>query len=96
MKKVMKIVVIVVKNHLMIMIFYIQLIYITKIEKNSLAAKAGLIRKDVIIGIDGKEVDSAAHFNHLLYKHKKGDKIKLKYIRNGSIKEVEILISVMK
>ena len=69
---------------------------ITKVENNSVAAIAGLARKDVIIEIDGKEVDSAAHFNYLLYKHKKGDKIRLKYVRNGATKEVEILISAMK
>lgn len=57
------------------------------IEDNKAASKAGLKVGDVIIELDGEKVSDVSHFKYLLYKHKIGDKIKIKYYRNNKINE---------
>lgn len=63
------------------------------IEKNKPADKAGLKVGDVIIEMDGKKVDDSSHFRYILYKHKVGDSIKVKYYRENKIKETTIKLS---
>lgn len=57
------------------------------IEKGKTADKAGLKVGDVIIELDGEKVDDVSHFKYLLYKHKIGDKIKVRYYRENKINE---------
>ena len=60
------------------------------VEEKKPAAKAGLKVGDVIIEVDGKKVDDVSHFKYELYKHKVGDKIKVKYYRENKLKETTI------
>ena len=60
------------------------------VEENQPAAKAGLEVGDVIIEIDGKKVEDVSHFKYNLYKHKVGDKVKVKYYRDNKLKETTI------
>ena len=60
------------------------------VEENMPASKSGLKVGDVIIEIDGEKVDNVSHFKYILYKHKLGDKIKVKYYRENKIGETTI------
>ncbi len=56
------------------------------------ADKAGLQPGDVIIAFDNTEIVSVASLRYHLYKHKNGDTIKVKYIRNGETKTTNMVI----
>lgn len=56
------------------------------------ASDAGLKKGDVIIEFSGKEVKSTAYFRYLLYNQKVGDTVKIKYYRDGKIKEASIIL----
>ncbi len=63
------------------------------IEEDKPADKAGLKVGDVIVEIDGEKVDDVSHFKYILYKHKVGDTIKIKYYRENKLKETTITLS---
>ena len=65
-------------------------IVITRVEKNSSAEKAGLKKGDVLVEIDGEKIKSTAHFKYLLYKHKIGDVVTVKYNRSNKIETKDI------
>ena len=65
-------------------------IYITAVEKGSSAEKAGIQAKDVIIGVDGKEVLTSADLSAIKDSHKVGDSIKILINRNG--KEMSVTL----
>lgn len=60
------------------------------VEENQPAHKAGLRVGDVLIEIDGEKIDNVSRFKYILYKHKIGDKIKVKYYRDNKINETII------
>ena len=63
---------------------------VAKVEKNGAAAKAGLEMEDVIVKIDGKEVDSLSKLRYYLFQYKIGDKIKLTCIRGKKEIDIEV------
>ena len=40
--------------------------------------------------MDGTAVENTSHFRYLLYKHKVGDTVTIKYIRNGNTEDVKL------
>lgn len=59
-------------------------IIITGVEENSPAKEAGLQENDVIVGVDGNDVQNTTDFKKYLYKHvKPGEKISVEIYRNG-------------
>ena len=56
-------------------------------------ASSKLEKGDVIIAIDGEEVTTVAELRYELYKHTPGEKIKIKYIRNGKENTIEITLT---
>lgn len=59
-------------------------VVIVAIEDNSPAAKAGLVANDVIVSIDGNQVNNSGELKQYLYKNvKPGEKIEVEYYRNG-------------
>ena len=60
------------------------------VEENQAAHKAGLKKGDVIIEMDGEKIEDVSHFKYSLYKHKVGDKIKVKYYRENKLEETTI------
>ena len=54
------------------------------------ADKAWLKVVDVIFEIDGKKVEDVSYFKYELYKHKVGDKVKVKYYRENKLEETTI------
>ena len=63
------------------------------IEEKKPAANAGLKVGDVIVEINGEKVEDVSHFKYILYKHKVGDTIKVKYYRENKLKDTTIILS---
>lgn len=58
--------------------------YITKIHPETLAEKFGMQRGDVIIGLNGKDIDSVKNFKKVLDKINLGEIIALKILRGNA------------
>lgn len=70
-------------------------VYVFQVRLDSPAGRIGLERGDVILSIEGKEVNSVTDVRNEVAAHKVGDKVKLVYERNGSETEVEITLEEM-
>ena len=70
-------------------------VYVFQVRLDSPAGRSGLERGDVILSIDGKEVNSVSEVRNEVASHKVGDKIKLKLERNGSESEIELTLEEM-
>ncbi|AYV72894.1 trypsin-like peptidase domain-containing protein [Bacillus sp. PK3-056] len=67
---------------------------IKAVSRNSPAQKAGLKELDVIVELDGEEiVDLIALRKHLYTEKKIGDKMEVKYYRNGKLETTELTLS---
>lgn len=60
------------------------------VEEGMPASTAGLKVGDVIIEMDGEKIEDVSHFKYKLYKHKVGDKVRVKYYRNNKLLETTI------
>lgn len=67
-------------------------VYLVSIEEFSAAEKAGLKIGDVIIEADGTKVTTMDELNEIKNKHSIGDTMKLKIFRNGSEKDIELVL----
>lgn len=67
-------------------------IAIASVEKGMPASDAGLQKGDVILEVNGTVINNSAHFRYLLYKYRVGDKIKVKYYRDGKTHETTITL----
>jgi S1-C subfamily serine protease len=56
---------------------------VSEVSDNSPAAKAGIIKGDIIIGFDGKSVESLMDYSNYLKEHKPGDKVTITIDRDG-------------
>jgi serine protease Do len=65
---------------------------ITDVHEGSPAEKAGLMRKDIIISFDGKEVEDSAHLRNLVVSTPPGKTVKLEIIRNGKVYSITTTI----
>jgi len=61
--------------------------YITYLQKDGAAEKAGLLKNDVILKLDEKIINSRSDFDEYLAYKSPGDKIKITYKRENTIKE---------
>ena len=70
--------------------------YISKIIEGSGADKSELEIGNIILSIDGKDITKFSDLKNELYKHKKGDKVKLKvaYVEGRKYKEKEIEVTL--
>lgn len=68
-------------------------VIVTKVLDNSPAEKAGLKSGDIILSINNENVSSMAELKYELYKYKIGDKVKIKYNRDGNEKETEVTLT---
>ncbi len=67
-------------------------VVIYELEKNSPGDKAGLKVGDIVIEIEGKEVDDMAEFRYRLYSYSPKDTIKFKVVRDGKEKEIKVTL----
>ena len=70
-------------------------VYVFQVRLDSPAGRAGLERGDVILAIEGNEVNSVTDVRNEVAAHKVGDKIKLKYERDGREVEIDITLEEM-
>ena len=63
-------------------------IYIQEVIANQAADEAGMNVGDVVIGIGDKKVASVAELQEQVAMNRPGDRIKVKYIRDGKLKEL--------
>lgn len=66
--------------------------YISVVSPNGPAAKAGIVKGDVITKINSAPIQNSSELIHELYKNNVGDKISLTYIRNGVTKQVQVTL----
>lgn len=70
----------------------VQGVYVFEVNENSAAEEAGIKEKDVIIGVDGIEVLNTSELQELVARHRPGDKVAVKFVRDGKEKEVEAVL----
>ncbi len=58
-------------------------VVVVETQEKSPAAKAGLVKGDVIIKLEDYDITTVAKLKYYLYKYNVGDKVKITYIRNG-------------
>lgn len=67
-------------------------VWVREIVEGGSAASADIKVDDVIIGIDGKKVHNFADLQEALAKHRPGDKVTVKLMRNKKEKSVEVTL----
>lgn len=67
-------------------------ILVTNVIEGGAAEGAGLKEKDVIIGVDGTPVNSTGELQEQVNRHRPGDKVSIKYIRNGRENNVSLVL----
>ena len=68
-------------------------VVIIEVGKNSPAEKSGLKKGDIITKLGEEDISSLAEFRYELYKHKVGEEISIKYIRDGKEQEAKVTLS---
>ena len=66
------------------------MVAIVQVEKNSTAYEYGLQKGDVVLAINGVEIEDVAHFRFILYKYTIGDEITVQYYRDKKVNEVKM------
>lgn len=67
-------------------------VYVNSVSEGSAAAEAGLQKGDVVTMVDGKEVSKMAELQEVLSKHRPGDKVGVKYVRNKKTHSVNVTL----
>ena len=67
-------------------------VYVAAVNSGSGAEEAGIRAKDVIIGIDGKEVRNTSRLQELVAIHRPGDKVEVLFLRDGNEKSVSAVL----
>ena len=67
--------------------------HINKVIPGGSAQKAGLKANDVLISIEGTNIENTTHFLALLKKYHGGDKVKIAYYRDAKRSSVTVLLS---
>ena len=67
-------------------------VWVAEVIEGGSAAAAGIKVDDVITGIDGKQVKSMAELQEALAKHRPGDKVSIKLVRDKDEKELELTL----
>lgn len=70
-------------------------VYVFQVALDSPAGRAGFQRGDVILSIDGKEVNSVSEVRADIAARKVGDKIKVTYDRDGQQDTIEVTLQEM-
>lgn len=71
-------------------------VVILNIKEGSCAEKAKLEKGDIIISMDNNPTKNIAYLKYELFQHKIGDKVEIKYIRNGKEKTTTVELNSSK
>lgn len=67
-------------------------LWVREIVEGSSAASSGIKVDDVIVGLDGKEIHKFADLQEALAKHRPGDKVSVKVMRDKKAKSIEVTL----
>ena len=70
-------------------------VYVFQVAIDSPAGRAGFQRGDILLSIEGKEVNSVTDVRNEVASHKVGDKVKVLYDREGRQETVEVTLEEM-
>ena len=70
-------------------------VYVFQVAIDSPAGRAGFQRGDILLSIEGKEVNSVTDVRNEVASHKVGDKVKVLYDREGRQETVEVILEEM-
>lgn len=65
-------------------------VLITEVEENMPAGKAGLKAGDVIVQVDGDEIDDTQELREIISEKEEGDKVEIRVIRDRSARSFEV------
>jgi S1-C subfamily serine protease len=68
-------------------------IYVYSVAANGGAEAAGLQKGDIVLSVDGTEVGTMNRINTVLVGYKPGDKVTVKYLRNGEESTVTVTLT---
>ncbi len=68
-------------------------LYVMSVTENSGAAKAGLVRGDIIIKFDGQNVTTSTQLNNIRDKHKAGDTVSVTVMRGAAEKTLSVTLT---
>ncbi len=68
-------------------------VYISNVNASSAANAAGLKSGDVVIAVDGVEVEGSPQFMEQVGRHAPGDRITIEYMRNGTKRTTDVTLS---
>ncbi|MBT2574764.1 serine protease [Bacillus sp. ISL-51] len=69
-------------------------VYVKEVQSGSPAAKAGVKSNDVIVKLNGKDIESSADIRQILYNELKiGDKTSIQVLRGGSKKTLDVTLT---
>lgn len=67
-------------------------VYVASVTDGGAASAAGIKKGDVITSVDGKEVTDVVSLHSVLYEHKVGDQVKIKFTRDGKDQTVSVTL----
>ena len=67
-------------------------VYVSYVQPDSAAEKAGIKTYDRIVKVDDEEVSSASDLTNIILKHKKGDKVKITVERDGKEQTIDVTL----
>ncbi len=67
--------------------------YVDSLLENSAAAAAGIKVGDVIVAINDSPVKSSPMLQEIIARHRPGDKVKVKVLRNGNEKSFDVILN---
>lgn len=70
-------------------------VYVFQVAINSPADRAGFQRGDIILSVDGKEVNTVAEVRSNIVAHKVGSTVKVTFDRNGTEHTVDVILQEM-
>ncbi|MFW6222242.1 MAG: Do family serine endopeptidase [Bacteroidota bacterium] len=68
-------------------------VHVSKVKEDGAAGEAGIETGDVIVQIEGENVNSAAKIQEEVGRFRPGDKIEVKVFRNGKYKSFDVLLT---
>ena len=67
-------------------------VYVSRVLKNSPALKAGVQDGDLIVSIDGKNLNTINDLREYIYRKKPGDVVNLSIVRGKNSRVVEVVL----
>lgn len=70
--------------------------YVINTTEDGAAGEAGITEGDIIVSIDGAQVNTSSQLQEQIGRYNPGDKIKVGIIRKGDLKEISVVLRNMK